>query len=159
APEPDPRRPRATPEQAGAALAARDRVGAGVADAAERHRLHAEADAFDAYMRENPPPSEAFGVQVDLGLDGIVVVEVAAEQDVPVVLSGLDWAQEAVVGYHVRWEAPDVEELESERPSLPHRVARGRAARVVRGIAREVHGEVGGEIADMAGFLVDPTEL
>jgi hypothetical protein len=30
---------------------------------------------------------------------------------------------------------------------------------VVRGIARELHHEVGGEIADMAGFLVDPADL
>lgn len=155
--EPDPRT--ASPQQAGAALAARDRVGAGVADAEERRRLHAEADAFDAHMRENPPPAEAFGLQVDLGVDGIVVVEVAAEVEVPQVLAGVDWAQGEVVAYRVRWEAPDVEQLESERPSLPHRVARGRAARVVRGIAREVHAEVGGEIADMAGFLVDPADL
>lgn len=157
APEPDPRR--ASPQQAGAALAARDRAGAGVADAEERRRLHAEADAFDAYMRQNPPASEAFGLQVDLGVDGIVVVEVAAEPDVPVVLADVEWARGEVVAYRVRWEAPDVEQLESERPSLPHRVARGRAARVVRGVAREVHAEVGGEIADMAGFLVDPGDL
>lgn len=156
-PAPDARR--ASPEQAGAALAARDRVGAGVADAEERRRLHAEADAFDAHMRENPPPSEAFGLQVDLGVDGIVVVEVAAEAEVPHVLAAVDWAAGGVVAYRVRWEAPDVEQLESERPSLPHRVARGRAARVVRGVAREVHDEVGGEIADMAGFLVDPADL
>lgn len=156
-PAPDARR--ATPEQTGAALAARERVGAGVADAEERRRLHAEADAFDAYMREHPPAAEAFGLQVDLGVDGIVVVEVAAETDLPLVLAAVDWAQGEVVAYRVRWEAPDVEQLESERPSLPHRVARGRAARVVRGVAREVHAEVGGEIADMAGFLVDPADL
>jgi hypothetical protein len=156
-PAPDARR--ASPQQAGAALAGRDRVGAGVADAEERRRLHAEADAFDAHMRENPPPSEAFGLQVDLGVDGIVVVEVAAEAEVPLALAGVDWARGEVVAYRVRWEAPDVEQLESERPSLPHRVARGRAARVVRGVAREVHAEVGGEIADMAGFLVDPADL
>ncbi|MFF1531442.1 hypothetical protein [Cellulomonas sp. NPDC058312] len=155
----DPGRPRATPAEAGAALAQREQAGAGVADPAERRRLHAEADAFDQHMRENPPPSEAFGVQVDLGVDGIVVVEVAVEHEVPSVLGGLDWARGEVVAYQVRWEAPDVEELESERPSLTHRVARGRAARAVRGIARELHGEVGGEIADMGGFLVDPADL
>ncbi|GEL48360.1 hypothetical protein CHO01_34760 [Cellulomonas hominis] len=149
----------AGPALAGAALAAREEAGVGIADVAERRRLHAEADAFDAHMRAHPPASEAFGVQIDLGVDGIVVVEVAAELDVPVVLAALDWAQGEVVAYRVRWEAPDVEQLESERPSLPHRVARGRAARVVRGVAREVHAEVGGEIADMAGFLVDPGDL
>jgi hypothetical protein len=151
--------PRATPQETGAALVARDRVGAGVTDAEERRRLHAEGDAFDKHMRENPPPSEAFGLQIDLGVDGIVVVEVAVEAEPPMVLAALDWAQGEVVGYQVRWAAPDVEELESERPSLPHRVARGRAARVVRSVAREVHAEVGGEVADLAGFLVDPADL
>ena len=150
---------RPTPEQTGAALVARECVGVGIADEAERRRLHAEADAYDAQMRAVPPPSEAFGVQVDLGVDGIVAVEVSAEPDVPVVLAGLPWAQGAVVAYRVHWAAPDLEQLESERPSLPHRVARGRAARVVRGVAREVHADVGGEIADMAGFLVDPVDL
>lgn len=156
---PPPTQARATPAQAGEALAARERAGAGIADADERRRLHAEADAFDAYMAAHPPAAEAFGVQADLGVDGVVVVEVAAEHEPPVVLAQLDWARGEVVAYQVRWEPPDVEELESERPSLPHRVARGRAARVVRGIAREVHAEVGGEIADQGGFLVDPADL
>lgn len=151
--------PRPSPQDTGAVLAAREQVGAGVADEAERRRLHAEADAFDAWMRAHPPAAEAFGLQVDLGVDGIVAVEVSAERDVPVVLAGLPWAQGEVVAYRVRWEAPDVEQLESERPSLAHRVARGRAARVVRSVAREVHADVGGEIADQSGFLVDPVDL
>lgn len=148
-----------TRERAALALISRDRVHAGVTDPVERERLHAEADAYDAHMRSNPPAPEAFGVQIDLGVDGIVVIEVAAELDVPVVLAGLDWAQGEVVAYRVRWEALDVEELEAERPSLAHRVARGRAAPVLRHVAREVHAEVGGEIADLAGFLVDPADL
>jgi hypothetical protein len=133
--------------------------GIGVGDAEERRRLHAEADAFDAHMRAHPPVAESFGVLVDLGLDGIVTVEVAVEHELPVVLAGLPWTQGEVVGYQVRWEAPDVEQLETERPALPHRVARGRAARVVRGIARAIQAEVGGEVADAAGFLVDPAQL
>lgn len=131
----------------------------GIADEAERRRLHAEADAFDAHMRAHPPAAQAFGVLVDLGMDGMVLVEVAVEHEVPSVLAGLPWTRGEVVAYQVRWEPADVEELETERPSLPHRVARGRAARVVRGIARELQAEVGGEIADLAGFLVDPGQL
>jgi hypothetical protein len=146
-------------ERTGEALVARPVPGIGVQDAEERRRLHAEADAFDAHMRAHPPVAESFGVLVDLGLDGIVTVEVAVEHEVPTVLAGLPWTQGEVVGYQVRWEAPDVEQLETERPSLPHRVARGRAARVVRGIARAIQAEVGGEVADAAGFLVDPAQL
>ncbi len=146
-------------QRTGAALAERPLSGLGIADAAERRRLHAEADAFDAHMRANPPAPETFGVLVDLGLDGLVVVEVAVEHELPTVLAGLPWTHGEVVAYQARWEPPDVEEMETERPSLPHRVARGRAARVVRGIARELQAEVGGEIADLAGFLVDPAQL
>lgn len=146
-------------ERAGEVPVAREIPGIGIGDAEERRRLHAEADAFDAHMRAHPPVAESFGVLVDLGLDGIVTVEVAVEHELPVVLAGLPWTQGEVVGYQVRWEAPDVEQLETERPALPHRVARGRAARVVRGIARAIQAEVGGEVADMAGFLVDPAQL
>ncbi|HEY0186573.1 MAG TPA: hypothetical protein VGC67_03710 [Cellulomonas sp.] len=134
-------------------------AGPGVADEAERRRLHAEAAAFDAHMRAHPPASESFGVLVELGPDGFVLVEVAIEHEVPTVLAGLPWTQGEVVAYQVRWTPPDVEELAAERPSLPHRVARGRAAPVVRSVARELQAEVGGEIADLAGFLVDPAQL
>lgn len=134
--------------------------GRGVTDASERRRLHAEADAFDAYMRASAPsPRGAYGVLVDLGDDGVVAVEVDLEQDLPPLLVGLPWTRGEVVAYRVRWEPPDIEELESERPSLPHRMARGRAARVVRSVARELQADVGGEIADVEGFLIHPVEL
>ncbi len=131
----------------------------GVTDAAERRRLHAEADAYDAHMRTAPPPRPAYGVLVDLGTDGVVAVEVDLEHELPPLLVGLPWAAGDVVAYRVRWEPEDIEQLECELPSLPHRVARGRAARVVRSVARELQADVGGEIADVEGFLVDPVEL
>ncbi|WP_448062472.1 hypothetical protein [Cellulomonas hominis] len=143
-----------------AALALREILAAhGVADERERRRLHAEADAYDALMRERPPAPTGFGVLVDLGVDGLIAVEVAAETELPAILRGLDWTAGEVVAYRVRWEPEDVEELESERPSIGHRVARGRAAPRVQAVVRALHAEVGREIADPADFLVDPAEL
>ena len=131
----------------------------GVQDDAERARLAAEAAAYDEWMMAHPPAAEAFGVEVDLGVDGIVVVEVSERQEVPPLLRALPWAAGGVVAYRVHWEPADVTELEAERPSLAHRVARGRTAPRVQAIAKALHGVVGGEVADEAEFLVDPADL
>ncbi|MDM7854876.1 hypothetical protein [Cellulomonas alba] len=132
----------------------------GVMDEAERARLSAEAAAFDQHMLTNPPLPRGYGVLVDLAVDGLLAVEVAAADDeLPPLLQGLPWTAKGVVGYHVRWEPLLIEELEAERPSLEHRVARGRAAPQLQAVARSLHAAVGQEIADEAGFLVDPADL
>ena len=96
---------------------------------------------------------------VDLGVDGMLVVEVSERQEVPPLLRNLPWAANGVVAYRVHWEPADVTELEAERPSLEHRVARGRTSPRVQAIARGLHEAVGGEVADEADFLVDPADL
>ncbi|MGN8244164.1 hypothetical protein ACTHAM_001063 [Cellulomonas soli] len=131
----------------------------GLRDTELRRRVLAESEAFDAYMRENPPTPEGFGVLVDLAVDGMVAVEVGVEHVVPPIMRELPWAQAEVVAYRVRWEPLLIEELEAERPSLEHRVARGRAVPQVQAITRAVHAVTGGEIADESGFLVDPEDL
>ncbi|WP_426593575.1 hypothetical protein ACPPVS_17840 [Cellulomonas sp. McL0617] len=131
----------------------------GVADPAERQRLHDEASAYDELMMAAPPPAEAFGVLVDLQHDGILSVEAAAETELPPLLRGLPWTSRGVVAYRVHWEPQFVEELEAERPSFEHRVARSRAAPQVQALARAIHGATGGEIADEADFLVDPEDV
>jgi len=131
----------------------------GVLDADERRRLMMEAAAFDELMLAAPPAAESFGVLVDLGVDGTVYVEVSEETDLPPLLRGLPWTQDRVVAYRVRWEPLLIEELEVERPSLEHRVARTRAAPVIQAVARALHAAVGGEIADEADFLIDPAEV
>lgn len=124
-----------------------------------RRNLHAEADAYDVAALSAPDELSGYGVQADLGLDGILVLEVSGEDIVPLVLRALPWAEHGVIAYRVRWEAPDYQELELERPSLAHRVARGRAQELVSALAHEVHRAVGGEVADAAEFLVDPADL
>jgi len=131
----------------------------GVLDPDERRRLAMEAAAFDELMLAAPPAAESYGVLVELGVDGMVVVEAAEETELPPLLQGLPWTQGGVVAYRVRWEPMLVEELELERPSFEHRVARTRSAPVVQSIARALHAAVGGEIADEADFLLDPADL
>lgn len=131
----------------------------GVRDERERTRLRAEARAYDRYMMSHPQPESGYGVEGDLDVDGILVVEVSAQGEVPMVLAALPWTRDGVVAYRVHWEPEDLAELEAERPSFAHRVARGRAAPLVRGVARALHAVVGGAVLDEAEFPVDPATL
>ncbi|MGY4644015.1 hypothetical protein [Cellulomonas sp. URHB0016] len=131
----------------------------GVADEHERARLDAEAAAFDELMLAAPPAPESYGVLVDLGVDGIISVEAYFEAEVPPLMRALPWTASGVVAYRVHWEPLLVEELEAEKPSFEHRVARGRASPQVQAVARALHAVLGGEIADEADFLVDPADL
>jgi len=131
----------------------------GVADDDERRRLMAEADAYDELMLAAPPPAEAFGVLVDLGVDGMLAVEVAACEQLPPLMEDLPWTAAGVVAYRVRWEPFEIEQREQERPSFEHRVARSRTAPMVAAVAKVLQAAVGGEVADESDFLVDPADL
>ena len=131
----------------------------GVRDERERSRLSAEASAYDAYMLSHPQTETGYGIEADLDVDGILVVEVAGQDEVPLVLASQPWVRQGVVAYRVHWEPTEFTELESERPTLAHRVARGRAAPQVRGVARVLHAVVGGAILDEAEFPVSPDSL
>lgn len=131
----------------------------GVQDDDERRRLMAEADAFDELMLASPPAAEAFGVLVDLGVDGMLAVEVAACEQLPPLMEDLAWTKDGVVGYRVRWEPFEIEQIEQEKPSFEHRVARSRSAPLVSSVAKALQAAVGGEVADEADFLVDPADL
>ncbi|GEL94125.1 hypothetical protein [Cellulomonas composti] len=131
----------------------------GLRDPDERRRVLAESAAFDEMAALDPPAAESYGVVADLGVDGIVVVEVAEEPEPPTILRNLPWTEKGAVAYRVRWEPASIEDLELERPPLEHRVARTRVAPVVQAVARTLHAAVGGEIADEADFLVDPADV
>lgn len=125
----------------------------------ERRALHAAADARDLRALAEPSPMQAYGALADLGIDGMLAVEVSGETDLPPVMSAVPWAAEGAVAYRVRWEPADLAELESERPGPAHRVARARATGFVVAVTRAVHRAVGGEITDEMGFVVDPADL
>lgn len=124
----------------------------------QRRYLALEADAFDAAALADPAPMDRYGLLADLDLDGMVALEIGPE-DPPPVVEVLPWAATGAVAYRVRWEPVEEADLEAERASLAHRVARGRAAPLVVAVARAVHAEVGGEVTDMMGFVVNPADL
>lgn len=133
--------------------------GADALDDAQRRALHAAADDHDIATLTQPPPMTGYGCLADLEIDGMLALEVSGETTLPPVIAAVPWTARGAVAYRVRWEPPDVEELHAERPSLPHRVARGRALPLVTAVARAVHGAVGGEITDEMEFVVDPADL
>lgn len=134
-------------------------LGAEVLTTGQRAAVHAVADATDIAALSDPQPLEGYGALADLELDGMIALGVDGEIDLPPVVAALPWAARGAVAYRVTWEPDDLHELESERPSPTHRVARGRAAPLVVAVAKAVHGAVGGEITDMMGFVVDPAAL
>lgn len=128
-------------------------------DAADRRALHLAADERDLAVLRDPPPMQAYGALADLELDGIIALEVAGETSLPPVIAAIPWAARGAVTYRVRWEPFELEEMEAERPSLTHRVARSRATPLVIALTRAVHNAVGGEITDAMDFVVDPADL
>ncbi|GAB4087127.1 hypothetical protein GCM10028784_37570 [Myceligenerans cantabricum] len=128
-------------------------------DPARRKKIHAAAEEFDIAALKGPQLLHGYGLLIDLGVDGIVVVEVAGEEHLPPVLRGLPWTADGAVCYRVHWEPPDQIEANREQPGMEHRIARKRAAELVARIAGRLQDAVGGEIADEDGFLVDPADL
>lgn len=128
-------------------------------DAADAAALQAAADDVDIAALTAPEALSGYALHLPLGLDGLVVVEIAGEELLPVSLRGLPWADGGAIAYRVRWVPDDFEELEEERPPAAHRVARGRAAASVAKLAGALHDAVGGEIADQADFLVGRDDL
>ncbi|WP_199423079.1 hypothetical protein [Actinotalea solisilvae] len=124
-----------------------------------RRGLHAAADDHDISALTDPPPMTGYGALADLDLDGMIALEVAGETRVPPVIAQVPWAAQGAVAYRVRWEPTDLADREQERPSLQHKVARGRATPLVIALTRAVHKAVGGEITDQMDFIVDPADL
>jgi len=121
--------------------------------------LHAEARAFDEAALAQPPVLEAYGAVADLGADGIIEIAVEGEDTAPLVLRGLDWAEEGVIAYSLRWWPADEEALYSPTPSRAFRAGRGRVRAKIERAALALYATVGGEITDESGFLVEPESL
>ena len=119
-----------------------------------RRQLHAEAAAFDTWALAMPDVLDGYGVELDLGMDGLLCLEATSDRELPLLVANEPWGKEGVIAYRVRWVPPEFEELYVEKPSMPHRVARGRAKEIAHRLARAVHEAVGGIAANDDGFPV-----
>jgi hypothetical protein len=127
--------------------------------AERRHQLHAAAEEYDIAALSGGSVLDGYGLLVDLGADGLIAVEIGGEEHLPLLLRDLPWTTEGAVAYRVRWEPPDLEDSQQEKPSTVHVMARGRVVGVIAQITRALYKAVGGEVADEAEFLLDPQDL
>lgn len=130
--------------------------GAEVLTPEQRAAVHAAADEYDLAALADPAPLPAYGAYADQGIDGVVALEVTGHTALPPVVAAQEWAAAGAVAYAVTWMPEYEEDLEEERASVGHRVARARAAGLVAAIARDLHVQVGGLVTDMMGFMADP---
>ncbi len=100
-----------------------------------------------------------FSLTATYEYDGAVVVKLSRSDEVPVVLSTLDWREHGPWGYHVTWLPPDPAELVVEHPSQVHVVARQRVAPGIARVAATLWRAAGGTVVDAGGFVVSAAEL
>ncbi len=136
--------------------AARDLFGRHNSDERRREALRAEAEAYEELMGE---PSDLYGIEVDLGLDGMIEVVPEPLSEPPIVLRAAPWAAAGVTALRVRWYPHDADELYLERPSTAHRVARGRAVALVNSVTVALWDAFDGEVADESDFLIHVDDL
>lgn len=105
---------------------------------AERAALHADADTGDLGAVVGPDELDGYGIVVDLDteIDGTIALEVFGEEDVPPAIAAEPWAAGGVVAYRVAWLWDEEEESQAERPPMTYRVARARAATLVRSLTQ-----------------------
>lgn len=127
-------------------------------EGSERAELHAVADAEDLAALTGPDEIDGYGIEVDLGIDGALAVEVLVEEEPPPAVLAEPWAAGGVVGYRVMWLWDDEEDAALERPPMPYRVARGRAATLVDELAAALAQAAAPALAlTPAGFPALPT--
>lgn len=124
-----------------------------------RRALHAQADDIDIAALTSGKVLDGYGLILDMGVDGLVAVEIGGEEQLPLLLRNLPWASQGAVAYRLRWEPRDLVEAQTESPSFELKIARKRAAELIATVTRALYAAVGGEIADEADFLVDPQDI
>ncbi|MFS0705725.1 hypothetical protein AB6N23_14520 [Cellulomonas sp. 179-A 9B4 NHS] len=103
--------------------------------------------------------SGGFSLTATYEYDGAVVVRLSRSDEVPVVLSTLDWREHGPWGYHVTWRPPDPAELQVEHPSQVHVVARQRVTPGIARVTGTLWRAAGGTVVDAGGFVVTAAEL
>ncbi|MBD5785899.1 hypothetical protein IF650_06860 [Cellulosimicrobium terreum] len=91
--------------------------------------------------------------------DGAVRLTLRRVPEVPVALAELDWRDYGPYAYGLSWVPLDPYELDVERPSGLHVIARGRVRALVARIAAMLQGRLAGTVVDDGGFVVHDLDL
>lgn len=91
--------------------------------------------------------------------DGAVRLAAQRVPQVPLALGALDWREHGPHAYRVTWVPQDPYELEVERPSGLHVIARSRARVLVARLAAMLQGRLAGTLVDDGGFVVRDLDL
>jgi hypothetical protein len=95
----------------------------------------------------------------DTPYDGAVRLWMQRVPEVPLALGALDWREYGPYAYRVSWSPVDTYELEVERPSGLHAIARSRARVLVARLAAMLQGRLAGTVVDDGGFVVRDLDL
>jgi hypothetical protein len=95
----------------------------------------------------------------DTPYDGAVRLGVRRVAEVPIALADLDRTEYGSYAYHLTWRPQDPYELEVERPSGVHAIARARVRVLVARLAAMLQGRLAGALVDDGGFVVRDRDL
>lgn len=110
-------------------------------------------------VEPRPDGPADFVLSGDTPYDGAVVLRAHRVPQVPLALAALEWREYGPHAYQVAWAPPDPYELEVERPSGVHVIARSRARVLVARVAAMLQGRLAGTLVDDGGFVVRDLDL
>lgn len=100
-----------------------------------------------------------FVVAGDTPYDGALELRMLRVRAVPQSLAVLEWREYGPYAYRMHWDPADPYDLETERPSGLHLIARSRMRSSLARLAAMLQGRVGGTLVDDGGFVVAPGDL
>jgi len=110
-------------------------------------------------VEPRPDGPAGFVLSGDTPYDGAVVLRAHRAPQVPLALGALEWREYGPHAFEVSWVPPDPYELEIERPSGVHVIARSRARVLVARVAAMLQGRLAGTLVDDGGFVVRDLDL
>ncbi|WP_246012125.1 hypothetical protein [Myceligenerans xiligouense] len=91
--------------------------------------------------------------------DGSIVIDVERVDRVPRALGALDWRAYGPFAYRLSWVPADPYELDLERPSGLHVIARSRMRSSIARLAVSLQSRIAGVVVDDGGFVATVEEL
>lgn len=109
--------------------------------------------------RATPDGSPLYRIVGPTAYDGTIVVDVERVDRVPRALGALDWRAYGPFAYRLSWVPAESYELDLERPSGLHLIARARMRSSLARLALSLQDRIAGAIVDDGGFLATTEEL